>query len=79
MAAKLFWLGAATNAATVLAAERLRVESATPAFDHELTREIILLEVGLYGWISNRKDCYVGQEVAERMLAPWLATSVLAA
>lgn len=65
----ILWLGpvAAAPAVAAVDAESLRLASATPAFDHELTRETIPLEAGLYGWLSNRKGCYVGQEVIERM------------
>lgn len=65
----VLWLGAPPKAPTVsaAAAERLRVQTLTPAFDRELTKDTIPLEAGLYGWLSNRKGCYVGQEVIERM------------
>lgn len=45
----------------------LRIEAGQPRFGHEITREYIPLEAGLWDDVSFNKGCYTGQEIIARM------------
>ncbi len=47
--------------------EVLRVEAGYGAYGRELSQEYIPLETGLWGAVSFKKGCYVGQEIIARM------------
>jgi aminomethyltransferase len=44
-----------------------RIAAGTPWFGTELRTDTIPVEAAVWDWLSNRKGCYVGQEVVERM------------
>lgn len=46
----------------------LRIEAAQPRWGAELSADVIPLEAGLHGLISQTKGCYTGQEVIVRIL-----------
>ena len=47
--------------------EYLRIESSLPLFGLEMTQDYIPLETGLWGDVSFKKGCYIGQEIIARM------------
>lgn len=47
--------------------EVLRILAGQPRYGHELSEEYIPLEAGLWGDVSFRKGCYIGQEIIARM------------
>lgn len=47
--------------------EELRVENGTPLYPHELNENVNPLELNILDTISDRKGCYVGQEVIARL------------
>ncbi|MCL5267550.1 MAG: aminomethyltransferase family protein [Bacteroidetes bacterium] len=47
--------------------EVLRIENGTPFHPHELNEEVNPLEVNIMDAISDRKGCYIGQEVIARL------------
>lgn len=48
--------------------DRRRISQIRPWVDHELTPEVIPLEIGLYDGVAENKGCYPGQEVIERLI-----------
>jgi folate-binding protein YgfZ len=48
--------------------DRRRIERVRPWVDHELTPEMLPLELGLYDGIAENKGCYPGQETVERLI-----------
>ena len=48
--------------------EPLRIAAGVPRWGHDLTEDVIPLEAGLLGAISQTKGCYTGQEVIVRIL-----------
>jgi folate-binding protein YgfZ len=51
------------------ALESLRVEAGLPAWGHEYADTVIPLEVSGMEGITDRKGCYPGQEVVERLIS----------
>ncbi len=51
------------------ALESLRVEAGLPAWGHEYAEGVIPLEVSGMEGITDRKGCYPGQEVVERLIS----------
>ena len=47
--------------------EALRIESGTPLYGAEMTRDYIPLETNLWDDVSFNKGCYIGQEIIARM------------
>ncbi|MCL5034595.1 MAG: aminomethyltransferase family protein [Bacteroidetes bacterium] len=47
--------------------EVLRIENGTPFYPHELNEDVNPLEVSIMDAISDRKGCYIGQEVIARL------------
>lgn len=45
----------------------LRIESGLPRFGREIGTDYIPLEAGLWGDVSFKKGCYIGQEIIARM------------
>ncbi|NDD92569.1 folate-binding protein YgfZ, partial [bacterium] len=49
--------------------DRRRISQVRPWVDHEMTSEVMPLELGLYDGIAEGKGCYPGQEVIERVIS----------
>jgi folate-binding protein YgfZ len=49
--------------------EKWRIEALRPRVDHELTEDVLPLEIGLRGAIAEQKGCYPGQEVIEKIIS----------
>jgi aminomethyltransferase len=58
--------------------EVLRVEAGLPAIGREISEEHIPLEANLWGDVSFRKGCYIGQEIIARMESRGRQARVLA-
>lgn len=65
--ARRLWGDAGPGSPAHAAYEALRIEHGLPAAGHELTDDVIPLEVNLWHLVSFRKGCYIGQEVIARM------------
>ncbi|MBU6375957.1 MAG: tRNA-modifying protein YgfZ, partial [Bdellovibrionales bacterium] len=46
-----------------------RIVQVRPWVDHEITHEVMPLELGLYDGVAESKGCYPGQEVIERVIS----------
>jgi folate-binding protein YgfZ len=55
--------------ATFQEIEKWRIESLRPRVDHELTEDVLPLEIGLREAIAEQKGCYPGQEVIEKIIS----------
>ncbi len=65
------WRSGAGSGATTLDWPELdhrRIERVRPWVGHELTPEMLPLELGLYDGIAENKGCYPGQETVERLI-----------